>query len=546
MASNSSSTVPAKRKAIADQERLQIRKRAKEHPGQQGDLIKWFYQETGHQLNQSSISKILSSKYEYLDMKDPKKDKKELEGTKRSSDGDWPVLEAALFEWHQGMLRCKAVITGDILKEKASKLWRALPQYEGVKEPKWSNGWLGRFKARFKIKEYVQHGEAASAEVDQPERIQQIEDLRTLTAEYEPRNVLNMDETGLFWKQSPNRTLAIEAQSGGKKSKDRITMAFTSNADGSEKFVSWIIGKSKNPRCLKNINRKMLRVIYRHNKSKWMTGIICEEYLQWLNNKMRGEGRKVLLIMDNFSGHELGVHLVGGLIALSNVRIAWLPPNTTSYWQPMDQGIIASFKVQYRRQWVAFMLREYEKGRDPNKTVTLLKAIQWYRVAWEQGVMQETIRRCWIKSTLINPTEQDPTSEDDQATERAELQEQIESLPPPTEGEERISLNEFINPESETIMDDDRDIFASVVERYGTDKEGVEEEHEEEDIEVEMVSAAKAVEALETVKLWTLQQKGDTSQDTVQALDRIGREMARMKISTVKQTTLNTFFTRRD
>lgn len=212
----------------------------------------------------------------------------------------------------------------------------------------------------------------------------------------------------------------------------------------------------------------------------------------------------------------------------------------------MDQGIIASFKVQYRRQWVAFMLREYEKGRNPNKTVTLLKAIQWYRVAWEQGVIQETIRRCWIKSTLINPTEQDPTSEDDQATKRAELQEQIESLPPPTKGKERISLNKFINPENETIMDDDRDIFASVVERYGTNKEGVKEEHEEEDIEVEMVSIAKAVEALETVKLWTLQQKGDTSQDTVQALDRIGREMARMKISTVKQTTLNTFFTRRD
>jgi hypothetical protein len=177
MASNWSSTVPAKRKAITDQERLQIRKRAKEPPRQQGELIKWFYQETGHQLNQSSISKILSSKYEYLDMKDPKKDKKELESTKRSSDGDWPVLEAALFEWHQGMLESESVITGYILKEKASKLWRALPQYKGVEEPKWSNGWLGRFKGRFKIKEYVQHGEAASTEVDQAKRIQQIEDL---------------------------------------------------------------------------------------------------------------------------------------------------------------------------------------------------------------------------------------------------------------------------------------------------------------------------------------------------------------------------------
>jgi hypothetical protein len=78
-----------------------------------------------------------------------------------------------------------------------------------------------------------------------------------------------------------------------------------------------------------------------------MTGLICEEYLQWLNNKVQGEGRKVLLLMDNFSGHELAVQLVGGLQGLSHVRIAWLPPNTTSVWQPMDQGIIASFKLQY-------------------------------------------------------------------------------------------------------------------------------------------------------------------------------------------------------
>ena len=61
-----------------------------------------------------------------------------------------------------------------------------------------------------------------------------------------------------------------------------------------------------------------------------MTGLICEEYLRWLNNKIRGERRKVLLLMNSFSGHELNVQLAGGLQGLSNVRITWLPPNTTS------------------------------------------------------------------------------------------------------------------------------------------------------------------------------------------------------------------------
>ena len=60
-------------------------------------------------------------------------------------------------------------------------------------------------------------------------------------------------------------------------------------------------------------------------------------------------GRKVLLLLDNFSGYELGVEKVGGLDSLRNIKIRWLPPNTTSCWQPLDQGIIASFKLYYRR-----------------------------------------------------------------------------------------------------------------------------------------------------------------------------------------------------
>jgi hypothetical protein len=106
-----------------------------------------------------------------------------------------------------------------------------------------------------------------------------------------------------------------------------------------------------------------------------------EEYLQWLDNKMRGANRKVLLLLDNFSGHELGVELVGGKQGLLNIRVEWLPPNTTSHWQPLDQGIIASFKTIYRKEWILYMLRQYEENKDLNKTVNLLKAIQWTRKA---------------------------------------------------------------------------------------------------------------------------------------------------------------------
>ena len=65
----------------------------------------------------------------------------------------------------------KAIVTGDILKEKASATWKGLPQYEGIQEPKWSNRWLHRFKGRFEIKEFVQYREVGSAAINNPSNI---------------------------------------------------------------------------------------------------------------------------------------------------------------------------------------------------------------------------------------------------------------------------------------------------------------------------------------------------------------------------------------
>jgi hypothetical protein len=100
---------------------------------------------------------------------------------------------------------------------------------------------LTNFKHRFHIKEYIYHGESGIADIDSPENIQKMQENRDLAATYPPENVLNMDETGLFWKMSPNRTLATEASNRGRRSKDRITLALTVNATGTDKWEPWII-----------------------------------------------------------------------------------------------------------------------------------------------------------------------------------------------------------------------------------------------------------------------------------------------------------------
>jgi hypothetical protein len=87
-----------RRRALTDTDRLMIRKRNQTHPlTQQKDLANWFTAPIGYSLDQSQISRILGSKFDYLDGEHIRKDIQEMKGKSRSSTGDWPDLETELF-----------------------------------------------------------------------------------------------------------------------------------------------------------------------------------------------------------------------------------------------------------------------------------------------------------------------------------------------------------------------------------------------------------------------------------------------------------------
>jgi hypothetical protein len=98
------------------------------------------------------------------------------------------------------------------------------------------------------------------------------------------------------------------------------------------------------------------------------------EWLYWLDAQMAG--RKITLSLDNFSAHESGLEIVKAEGGLENVEVNFLPVNAMSVCQPLDHGIIRSWKAHYRRRWVRYMVDEHTENRDTNKMMHVLQALQ--------------------------------------------------------------------------------------------------------------------------------------------------------------------------
>ena len=143
----------------------------------------------------------------------------------------------------------------------------------------------------------------------------------------------------------PSRGLSDQKQSGVKGRKVRLTYAFTTNASGSEKLKPFIIGKAQKPRPFKGKTGEDLGFYYRNNVKAWMTGELYQNWIHAWDEELEAKGQKILLLQDNFSGHIVPNDL-------KNIEVKNLAPNLTAHIQPMDQGIIKSFKAHYRAHYI--------------------------------------------------------------------------------------------------------------------------------------------------------------------------------------------------
>ena len=297
-------------------------------------------------------------------------------------------------KWFSVVCAQNLPVSGPLLREKAHEFGKLLnhDQFQC------SGGWLDRFKTRHNIVFHDVSGEAAAVDSDVCDAWTTTR-LPDLLSAYAPRDVFNADETGIFYRMLPDKTMCFKGDSchGGKQSKEWITGMVCSNMDGSEKLPLLVIGKFERPRCFKNV--KTLPVSYAFNKKAWMTSSIFEDWLRKLDRRFKTQRRQVLMVVDNCPAHPK-------LNNLEAITLVFLPPNATSRLQPCDMGIIKNLKVKNRKLVKRRFLDSIE-----NKTVSdinVLDAMQMLRSAW-RDVTAQTVANCFhqagFAATLCNGAE---------------------------------------------------------------------------------------------------------------------------------------------
>jgi hypothetical protein len=144
----------------------------------------------------------------------------------------------------------------------------------------------------------------------------------------------------------------------------------------------------------------------------YMTGDIFAEWLQRFQQSIvsKNPSRRILLLVDNASCHKKDIADKAHLFP--NIRVLYLPPNSTSVTQPLDAGIIAVFKLRYRQvigDKTTLLRITYDRNMKGRKglpvnpwNIRLSNLEAWNSIvrAWSY-VKPESVRNCYCHVPIL-------------------------------------------------------------------------------------------------------------------------------------------------
>lgn len=160
-----------------------------------------------------------------------------------------------------------------------------------------------------------------------------------------------------------------------------------------------LIYHSANPRALKGFSDF---VLWQSNPKAWVIGGLLDSLVIYWSpfvNEYCAKNNltnKILLIVDNTPGHPVNKDLV------HKRRVVFLPPNTTSLIQPMDQCVNTTFKAYYLQCVMEPLISETDGEAKPTicelcefwKTCNIKKAVDNNGTSWDEVTMA-TMNGVW-------------------------------------------------------------------------------------------------------------------------------------------------------
>lgn len=454
-------------------------------------------------------------------------------------------LDKSLFMWFSQKRAEGIPISGPILVAKAKFFNDAL----GLStEFNASSGWLHRFKSRHGIRELSIQGEKLSGDSEAVAEFRKTFKAFITENQLSTEQIYNADETGLYYRRLPSKSLASENEKsapGYKIGKERLTILCAANSAGTHKLKLSVIGKAKKPRCFKGLDVNFLPVDYFDQKGAWMERDIFEKWFKQNFVPAVSEHltsislpKKAVLLIDNAPSHPLELNLISDD---GQIKAMFLPPNVTSLCQPMDQCVIASMKNYYRFHFMKRLVEEDEDLVKFWKSVTIKDAIYAVSKAWD-AVKQTTLIRAWNK--LLGEVSE--TQDDFQGFENTET----------TVAQMRLILmncavKEFENVDDENMkewvesdkIDPGYRIFSDeeILNEINGESESENEDEVETLVPEQRVSCKTALDCMQTVITYFEQQTDTTFTDILQ-LQNFQTKIRQRERDSYRQKKLTDFF----
>jgi hypothetical protein len=229
------------------------------------------------------------------------------------------------------------------------------------------------------------------------------------------------------------------------------------NVEGDIKLKPLLIYHTQNPRALKGQNKASLPVTWQSNKKAWVTIPVFSDYItSYLSPFIASYcaknnlDNKCLSIIDNAPGHPINVEDY-----TSNIKVVFLPPNTTSILQPMDQGVIATFKTYYLQLVMRYLVSESDGESKPTvlqelwKKYNIKMAIDNTALAWDRVTQKNDVWKALLPKSLHDFTNFNKTMEG--------IQEKIVKLAVEAgfEAVDKEDIQEVLNSHKEKLLNEE-------------------------------------------------------------------------------------------